>query len=267
MLSSDQTLRVDVREALRIDADWDNRLWQPSGHVLLASGDFSPGIEHRHFRDRRYEPDADYRSDTHVFRDSHWIGQITVSTSTLGSKFLSVPGGQIARWQGVIDALLASLAIRQPLPASEALVELHVHLTLEGLSPRLVGNQLILSLAPPATPQEASGVTGSHISALQLSLLPVGRPEELEQAANTAFAAYQGIPGSRVIVTPHGRAVVLRETGLRSTDDEDHAFATTAMAIGRTRQLKLTAFYNAGDRGRMLEALERVVFSLSLSDR
>ena len=54
LLSSDQTMRVDVREALRINSDWDDRMWQPDRHVLVASGLLSPGIEHRHFRDQRY---------------------------------------------------------------------------------------------------------------------------------------------------------------------------------------------------------------------
>jgi hypothetical protein len=54
-------------------------------YVLVASGFLSPGIEHRQLRDQRYGNDADYGADTHVFRDEHWIGQITILTSTLGS--------------------------------------------------------------------------------------------------------------------------------------------------------------------------------------
>jgi hypothetical protein len=57
---------------------------------------------------------------------------------------------------------------------------------LEGLNPRLVGDQLILSLAQPATPAEASGIGGSHISTPQLSMLRLGGPEELQQATNAA---------------------------------------------------------------------------------
>ncbi len=262
--SSDHTLQVEVREALRIDTDWDDRMWEPDRHGLVASGFLSPGIEHRHFRDRRYEDDADYGADTHVLRDDRWIGQVRVSTSTLGSPILSVPGGQIARWQGVIDALLASLTVRPALPAAEALAELRVHLTLEGLNPRLVGDQLVLSLVPPTTPQEISGVTGSYISLPQLALLPLGRPEELEQATNAAFGIYQRFPGSRVIAGSHCRGVVLREQ--RLTDGDDPVFSTTVMAFGRTRELKLTAFYDGGDRDRVLQALERVVPSLSLPD-
>jgi hypothetical protein len=264
LLSLDHTLQVEVREALRIDPDWDDRLWQPERHVLVASGVLSPGIEHRRFRDQRYGRDADYGADTHVLRDDHWIGQIRVSTSTLGSTAVSVPGGQVARWQGAIDALVASLTVRPPPSASEAVVELRVNLTLDGLNPRLVGDQLILSLAPPTTPQEASGVTGSYISLAQLSLLPLGGFAQLEQATNASFAIYQRSPGSRVIVGAYCRGVVLREN--RLTDGEDAVFSTTVMAFGRTRELKLSAFYNGGDRSQMLRGLEQVFFSLSLAD-
>ncbi|MCP3383417.1 hypothetical protein NLM31_23910 [Bradyrhizobium sp. CCGUVB4N] len=265
LLSSDHTLQVEVREALRIDADWDERMWAPARHALIASGFLSPGIEHRHFRDQRFdEHDADYAANTHVFRDDHWIGQIRISTSTLGSQFMSVPGGQIARWRDVTDALIASLAVRPSPSASEALAELRVYLTLDDLNPRLVGNQLILSIAPPATPLEASGVNGSYILLSQLSLLPLGSPEKLEQTTNAAFALYQGTPGSRVIAGSDCRGVVLREN--RRADGDEVTFSTKVMAFGRTRQLEISSHYSLGDRDRILQALERVVLSLSLPD-
>ena len=68
---------------MRIDANWDDRLWQPDRSVLVASGMLAPGIERRHFRDQRYGRSADYGADTHVFRDDRWIGRIMISTSTL----------------------------------------------------------------------------------------------------------------------------------------------------------------------------------------
>lgn len=264
LLSSDHTLQVDVTEALRIDAEWDDRMWQPDSHVLVAEGFLSPGIERRHFRNTRYGRSADYRADTHVFRDDRWIGKVTVSTSTLGSPYLSPPGGQIARWRDVSDALVASLTVRPPPPVSEALAELRVHLTVESLNPRLVGSQLHLSLAPPKTPQEASGIRGSYIWVRPLSQLPLGPPDEDEQAANKAFADYREIPANRIITGSHCRGVVLPEK--RSADSGDQAFSTTVVAFGRTRRLQLTAFYSGSNRGQMLQALERVFFSLSLPD-
>ena len=88
------------------------------------------------------------------------------------------------------------------------------------------------------------------------------RVEELEKANNEAFAIYEKIPGNRTVAGPHCRGVALREN--RLTDGDDAVFATTVMAFGRTRQLKLTAFYSGEDRGPMLKALERVFSSLSL---
>src|SRR5262249_23518422 len=122
LLSADQTLRVQVRESLRIDADWDAHIWDPDRTVLVASGAHAPGIEYRQFRDTRYEGSIDYSAEIYALRDDRWIGHIQISTSTLGSR-LSVPGGQIARWRPVIDALFASLTVR-PTPAiAQALTE------------------------------------------------------------------------------------------------------------------------------------------------
>lgn len=263
LLSPDHTLQVEVREALRIDADWDDRMWQPGRH-LVASGFLSPGIEHRLFRDQRYGDDPDYGAQTHVFRDDRWIGQVKVSSSTLGSPALSVPGGQIGRWRNVTDELVGSLTVRETPSASEALAELRVNLELDGLHPRFVGDQLILSLARPTTPQEASGVRGSYIALPDLSLLPLGSPAEREKAVNDAFAVYPKIPGSRTIAGRHCRGVARQES--RLTDGDDAVLASTILVFGRTRQLKLTAFYNDRDRGQMLEALERVASSLSFPD-
>jgi hypothetical protein len=261
LLSPDQTLKVGVSEALRIDPTWDDRMWaQDSRQGLVASGSVSPDLEYRRFRDQRYGSDANYGADTCVFRDDRWIGQIQVSTGTLGSPLLSIPGGQIARWRPVIDAILASLTVRSPPPVSQALDEYRVRLTVEGLNPRLVGDHLILSLAPPNSPFDASGVTGSHIFVEMLSALSLGRPEELADATNAAFNIYRGLAGSRVVSGVYCRGVVLRENKVTDT------FATTLMAFGRTRQLKLTAFYDDPEREHILRALENVLSSLDLPD-
>jgi hypothetical protein len=70
LLSPDHTLQIEVREALRVDASWDGRMWDQGGrHALVASGSVSPGIECRRFRDQRYGRDADYGADVDVLRD------------------------------------------------------------------------------------------------------------------------------------------------------------------------------------------------------
>jgi hypothetical protein len=261
LLSRDQTLRIEVREALRIDATWDARMWeQDDQNALVASFDYMPGVEHRHFTDLRYQGSADYAADTLVFRDDSWIGQIKVSVSTLGSRFLSVPGGQIEHWRAVVAAWYDSIRIRPLLPVPEALAELGVRLTLDGLHPRLAGDQLILSLAPPATRLEAAGADGSYILVADLGIIALGTREDREAATNLAFDIYRKLPGGRVIEGAPCRGVVLAE---RKPSD---VFATTLMAFGRTRSLKLTAFYDDADRAPILQALERVFGSLSLPD-
>jgi hypothetical protein len=266
LLSRDHTLQVEVDEALRIDAEWDGRMWdQDDRHVLVASGTAAPGFDFRRFRDQRYGNDANYGADVQVLRDERWIGQVRVSTSTLGSRLLSIPGGQIARWRGVIDAILASITVRPSLAVSQALAEHRMSMALDGLNARLHGDQLILSLAPPQSPAEAAGITGSYISAPKLSMLPLGSPESLEEANNAAFDIYRKLPGSRAVTGSYSRGVVLNE----NTVDEsgDPVFATTLMAFSRTRQLKMTAFYSRTDRERLLQALERAHSTLMLVDR
>ncbi len=213
---------MDVTEALRINPDWDERMWQPDRDVLVLAGYLSPGIERRHFRSTRYGRSPDYGENTHVFRDDRWIGQVKVSTSTLGSPSLSPPGGQIARWRDVSDALLASLTVRPSPTVSEALAELRVQLTLEGLNPRLVGKQLHLSLVPPKTPLEVSGIRGSYIWVRPLSRLALGPPDEVEQATTMAFAANREVPGNRVIAGSHCRGVIM--PAIRSAGSGDQAF-------------------------------------------
>jgi hypothetical protein len=47
LLSSDHTFQVDVTEALRINPDWDDQMWQPDRDVLVSAGYLSPDIERR----------------------------------------------------------------------------------------------------------------------------------------------------------------------------------------------------------------------------
>src|SRR5262249_55473170 len=163
-------------------------LWEQDGrHTLVASGAFSPAIQYRRFRDQRYGNDPNYGADRLVYRDDRWIGQITVSTSTLGSPALAIPGGQIARWQPVIDALIASITVRPTPPVADALAEFRMSLAVDGLHPRFAGDQLVLSLAPPKTPQETAGIDGAYISIPELSLLGLlGSSQAREQATNVA---------------------------------------------------------------------------------
>jgi hypothetical protein len=262
LLSPDQTLQVQIAEALRIDAAWDARLWDEGNRRVLVASDFVlPGFEHRHFRGRSDNRHPDYGTDTLVLRDEAWIGQIAVSTSSLGASRPSVAGGLSGHWRPVIDAVLASVRVRGALPVPQALAEHRIGLGVEGLNPRFVGDTLVLRLAPPQTPAEASGTTGAHISVPHLSLKPPGTLERREQAMNLAFEIYRQLPGSRVVAGSSCRGVVRAEN--RVTDS---LFATTIKAFGRTRDLELSAFYTGDDRAPMLQTLERLFASLSLDD-
>ncbi len=265
LLSPDHTLQVEVAEALRIDAAWDARMWdQDARHALVASGMLSPAIEYRRFRDQRYGNSIDDGADTCVLRDAQWIGQIRVSTSNLGSPVPAGPQGQIGRWHSAVAAILSSIAVRAPPSVSQGLAEHRLSAALEGLNPRLVGDQLVLSLVPPRTPREAAGIIGSHISAPKLSALPLGTAQQREAATNAAFGSYRDLPGSRVISGAHSRGVLRKENRLAASGDQE--LATTLMAFGRTRQLALTAFYNDAAREPMVHALEQVLASLWLLD-
>jgi len=263
LLSRDQTLQVEIREAMRIDAIWDRRIWEQDGrHALVDSYRTAPNIECRRFRDQRYGDSPDYGADVYAFRDDSWLGQVRIYTSTLGAPRRPGTVGQIERWQGVADQLAKSVAIR-PMPSvSQALAEHRIGLAVEDLNPRLSGDRLILSLAPPTGPLETSGVAGSHIDVLQLALLPLGAPQELERLTNQAFDIYRGSPGSRVVAGTSCRAVVLAENASAGA----RFLSTTAMAFGRTRQLKLTASYDAAARAAILQALEGLFSGLSLPD-
>jgi hypothetical protein len=259
LLSLDQTLRVEVRESLRIDADWDARFWNPERKVLVASGSHSPGIEYRQFRDTRYEGSLDYSSETYALRDERWIGQIEVSTGTLGSPF-SVSGGQIARWRPVINALFSSITVRPTLQVSQALAEHGVRLIADSYNPRLAGDALIFSVTPPTNAEETCGVIGSRVLVPELSMR---RAQDADQI-DMAFDIYRRMPGSRVISGAFCRGVVRAESTL--DDSGDPTFASDLMAFARTRQLKFQAFYNSADRTQILQALEQVFCSLSLPD-
>jgi len=258
LLSGDQTLRVQVRESLRIDADWDARIWNPDRTVLVASGAHVPGIDYRRFRDTRYEGSIDYSAEIYALRDDRWIGHVQASTSTLGAR-LSVPGGQIARWRAVVDALLASITVRPTPTVAQALSEHRVGLTLDSFNPRLVGDELILSVTPPKTLEDMRGIGVTHISVSQLSLRPVLAVDQID----LAFDIHRRLPGSRVIMGPSCRGVLLAESRLGNTDP---TFATDLVAFAHTRQLKFQAFYSDADRAATVRALEQVFSSLSLPD-
>jgi hypothetical protein len=268
LLVPDQTFEVVVSERLRLGADWDAVIWEQDGrHALIASDRIAGEIERRRFRDQRFGDSVDFSAEVHAFRDAGWLGQIRLSTRLLSAlRPPRTPGdaGQVERWRGIMEELAGSITIRPALAVPDALAELRVGLATDGLHPRLNGPHLFLSLAPPTAPLELIGFKIPHIAITDLAVLPLGDPNDMAQAYEELFRKLRDRPGNRVVVGASCRAVIHAETP--SAASNSATFISYADAFGRARHLRLTAAYDAARRTPILQALERVLASLSLPD-
>ena len=268
LLVPDQTFEVFVSERLRLGRDWDGFIWEQDGrHALIASDRIAGGVERRRFRDQRFGNSIDFAAEVYAFRDADWLGQIRLSTRVLSA--IAAPkspasGGQVARWRGTMEEIVGSVAIRPALTVPAALAEFQLDLTVDGLYPRLSGPHLFLSVEPPRTALAQIGFETSHILLSDLAILPLARSGDMAQANNEYFGKLRDMPGSRVVLGRSCRAVVRAETPPASSNSP--AFVSYADAFGRSRSLHLTAVYGAADRGRILQALDQVLMSLSLPD-
>ena len=256
--SGDQTFTVQVREFLRLGRYNDSTWWDKDDRSAQVEPPSIPGFEARRFRDLRYGSSPDYASETIVLRDETWMGEVEVSTGNHGRP-TQPSGGQIARWRSLMDEILGSIAVRPKREIAEALDELRVNLDTGGLNPRMVGEQLILSLYTPRNASEAWGANHSVIRIPNFTHQDIGNmsgaPDflaELSETAKNPF--YEGILASR-----SGHGLLSKEQKIAND-----AFATSIDAYGRTRHVQLTAFYNDRDRRSMLDALHRVFHSLEL---
>ena len=268
LLVPDQTFEVFVTERLRLGEDWDAAIWEQDGrHALIASDRIAGDIERRRFRDQRFGDSTDFGAEVYAFRDARWLGQIRLSTRALSA--VAAPKspasiGQIERWRSAIEEIVGSVTIRPALSVAEALADFRLGLAADGLHPRFNGPNLFLSVEPPRTALAQIGVATSHILTADLALLPFGNPNDMEQAYNEYFGKLRDMPGSRVVLGRSCRAVVRAETPPASPNAP--TFVTYADAFGRTRSLRLTAVYDAANRKPILQALDRVLASLSLPD-
>ena len=261
LLSQDHTLMVQVREALRLGADHDSYLWDKDKQKQRVSTSLAlDGLEVRRFRDLGYDPSPDYASESVVLRDAHWMGEVQVTTNDQGGLTM-LPGGQNARWRKVMDDIQRSIVVRPRPPMAIALAELHVGLDTTGLNPRLVGEEFILSLYRPNNAMEAWGANHPTIRSAGLTLLTPGLPDEHEKVIDELFSIARQTPGSQVIAGAACRGVLQTELQIIPG-----FFAIKLIAFGRTRLLELSAFYESGNRGPMIDALDRVFQSLTLPD-
>lgn len=263
LLSADHTLRVDVRETIRLGAYNDASVWDKDERSSRVEPELLlPGFEVRRFRDLRYGADANYAAEAIVVRDATWMGEVDISIGDHGG-LIKHPGGQVARWTPLMANLLASIQVRPPLPVAAALAELGVSLDTSGLHPRLIGNKLILSLYTPTSAIDSWASNRTHIMLDTLSLLPFA-PVEDQQATNAdIFATSRKIKGSSVVQGRHCIGLAFPEQALEGVPD---LFFSRITAFGRRRSQDLVASYNAADRKPILRALEQAFQSLSLSE-
>lgn len=261
LLSTDHTLSVKVQEALRLGPSGDSHLWEKDAESRrIAPDPAPPGFEVRRFRYLGYGDSPDYAAESVVLRDAEWMGQVEVENGSQAG-LARHPGGQNRRWEALRRQVLDSVAIRPRLPVAAALAELHAELDTEGLNPRLVGEELILSRYTPRNAEEAWGANAPTVRLQGLMLTLPLSPEDVEAAIEDAGTPASRARGLRVLRGNHCRGVVQPELTFAPG-----AFSTKIQVYGRTRSAELVAFYGARDRWPVLDALDRAFRSLRLPD-
>jgi hypothetical protein len=270
LLSADHTLMVDVRETIRLGTDEDAYFWDMDEFdstkqtQRVEPGLSLPSSEVRRFRDLGYGADLDYMAETLVVRDTIWMGEVKVTTGDHGG-LTKYPGGHVARWSPLMEAVFASIQVRAQLPVTDALAELGISLDTSGLNPRLIGPRLLLSLYTPTSALESWASNRPHISLDNVSsFMPPASPEEDEKFNDEIFAITRATPGAKVIQGRHCRGVQQSETSLDGVPD---LFFTRITAFSKTRQQVLEASYNAAQREPILRALNDAFQSLKLAER
>ena len=262
LLSTDHTFRVDLREHLWFPSAGSQVLWDKDDRMRpIAAGLDLPGFEVRRFRDLRYGASADYAAESIVLTDRDWIGEVDVSNSTLGGP-QSVPGGQNRRWRATLEQVLASVSVRPRPPVDQALAEFGAGLEADGLHPRFVGEQLLLSPVAPRDSRERWGVGLSAIRVAGLPLIAPGQTNaERARLVDELHAIAAKMPGIRPIEAGPLRGLVSRELQFAAGH-----YSTEIQAFGHARMATLTAFHRADDRRALVEALHRAFAGLRLAD-
>ena len=262
LLSTDHTFRVDIREHLWFPSSGDQVLWDKDDRSQrIAAGIDVPGFQVRRFRDLRYGASPDYASEGIVLTDRDWIGEVEASSSTLGSPH-SVPGGQIRRWRATLEQVLGSVTVR-PRPApDQALAELGARLDADGLHPRFVGEQLLISPVVPRNVLESWGVGLSVIRVTGLPFIAPGQTNaERAKLVDELHAIAAKMPGAQPV-----KAGLLRGLVSRELQFAPGHYSTEIQVFGHARMATLTAFHRADDRKALVEALHRAFAGLRLDD-
>lgn len=261
LLSSDHTLMIKVQEAQRLGPSGDGHLWDKDERSRrIAPDPAPPGFEVRRFRYLGYGDSPDYASESVVLRDAEWMGEVEAGNGSHGG-LTPHPAGQNRRWEAVRRQVLDSVVIRPRLAVSAALAELRAELDTEGLNPRFVGEELILSLYTPRNAAEAWGANAPTIRLKGLTLVGPFSSEDIDAVIEEAGTAASRARGIRVLTGNHCRGVLQPELNFAPG-----AFSTAMRAYGRARSVELVAYYGARDRFPVLDALDRAFRSLRFLD-
>ncbi|MEO9340988.1 hypothetical protein ABFT80_26665 [Mesorhizobium sp. SB112] len=259
LLSSDHTMTVRVHEALRFGVEHDAHLWDKDDRsARVAPAPVIAGFEVRRFNDLRYGESPDYADETVVLRDDWWIGEVEASNSDHGG-VSSHPGGQNARWASLREEILNAIVVRPRPAVADALAEIRVDLDVDGLNPRFIGQELVLSLYRP---DDALAAWGSGYPVIRVSGFTTGLPVQAqldEMLIDEQFAIASRLPHYRMLTSLSGRGLISDELAIIPGQ-----YATKLTAFGRTRTLELTAHYDDANRKPLLAALQRLFRSMTV---
>lgn len=175
---------------------------------------------------------------------------------------MTVPGGQIARWSAFTESILASIVVRPKLPVKAAFAELLASLDTEGLNPRFAGEELILSLYTPRDNLESWGANHPVIRVTGLPFIPPGlSDEDRASVASESYDIMRQAPGYQSIDDAPTHGLIAPEL-----ESIPGYFARRIHAYSKTRQVELTAYYQAEERAALFEALRRAHQNLIMHD-
>jgi hypothetical protein len=142
-----------------------------------------------------------------------------------------------------------------------ALAAFGIEMDLNGLNARLFGNDLVLSLAPPATPQQTAGESCSHIYIPDLGAEYVPPNEETRKLIDRLDLHYRQA-GFDFLEGDHCKVMVSPGEELASDCFNPFEKCYTVRDGPYGRRIDILARYCADDRDGVLSAAERVALSV-----
>lgn len=253
LLSEDHAFQIQVREHIFVSGAL-NPMWDRDDRSVPLATPQVAGFNARKVRDKRYEPGPDYADESIILNDGAWIGEVCVTTSTVGGSITDT-AGLVARWRAAMDLVLGGVSVRKAPALATALSEFAISLDTAGLNPRLTGEQLVLSLKPPHDDREALGAGIASIVLPNLGIL-----DYISAEANDDMLDLYRAMGTET-QTPGGRGITAAER-----KRPDGMLTTIIRVFGKRRQQEMIAVYPAVDRTAALTALDRAFRSFRFTD-